>query len=129
MERHFSELVALYAQLMQQQKSVQHTSQLVLEKIQHLGNLLALDVTALRDLEPSVPREIQLPEHVSVQWAADYLGIHRSNFYRNVDGQLLFRVLQIGIRPYYLKSDVIALMAKHENGAHTFSKMVKKKKG
>ncbi|MBE8721571.1 hypothetical protein [Sphingobacterium pedocola] len=130
MEKYFAELISLHTQLIQQRESQDKTLQLFSEKLQQLAAHLGADVDAV--ITPKLDAEVQeaqLPEHVSVQWAADYLDIHRSNFYRNVDGKLLFRVLQIGIRPYYLKSDVVSLMAKHEKGAHTFSKMAKKKKG
>lgn len=65
------------------------------------------------------------PEHVTVEWIADFLQIHRSNFYRNVNHKLIKPVLYVGKRPYYLKRDVEKLLRPHETGAHTFSKMKK----
>lgn len=67
------------------------------------------------------------PEHVTVDWIADFLQIHKSNFYRNVNHKLIKPVLYIGKRPYYLRQDVHKLLRPHEKGAHTFSKLKRAK--
>lgn len=53
-----------------------------------------------------------IPEYVSINWIMDKLDIKRSTFYRSVNQILLFPVLQVGNRSYYLKADVIALFDK-----------------
>ncbi|WP_400261988.1 hypothetical protein ACFX5U_20790 [Sphingobacterium sp. SG20118] len=53
-----------------------------------------------------------IPEYVSIIWIIDKLDIKRSTFYRSVNQILLFPVLRVGKRPYYLKADVIALFDK-----------------
>lgn len=68
-----------------------------------------------------------LPKHMCVQEVIDYLEISRSTFYKEVVGKLLFPVKKIGNRSYYLKADVMMLMARHEKGAWTYSKLAKEK--
>lgn len=53
-----------------------------------------------------------IPEYVSISWIIDKLDIKRSTFYRSVNQILLFPVLQVGNRSYYLKADVLALFDK-----------------
>jgi len=74
----------------------------------------------------SAQKEDNDPEHVTVDWILNFLQIHRSNFYRNVNDKLIKPVLHVGKRPYYLKKEVLQLLKPHETGAHTYAKAKKK---
>lgn len=71
-------------------------------------------------------QEAIVPEHVTTQWVIDYFNISKSTFYEHVHEKLLFPIKKIGNRPYYLKSEVLVILVRHEKGAWTFSKMAKK---
>lgn len=73
------------------------------------------------------PATAEVPEHVTTQWVIRYLDTVKSTFYKHVFKNLLFPVEKIGNRQYYLKSEVVALMVRHEKGAWTFSKLAKGK--
>jgi hypothetical protein len=65
-----------------------------------------------------------VPAHVSIDWILIKLDIKRSTFYRSVNNILLFSVLTIGQRPYFLKSDVIQLFNKTKGkGPHILGKL------
>lgn len=71
-------------------------------------------------------RVLEPPVHVTTQWVIDYLEVGKSTFYKEVHNKLLYPVEKIGNRPYYLKSEVLAILVRHEKGAWTFSKLAKK---
>lgn len=77
--------------------------------------------------EETAPIEAEIPEHVSTKWVISYLEMVKSTFYKEVFKKLLFPVEKIGNRPYYLKSEVTALMRRREKGDWTYSKMAKEK--
>jgi len=75
------------------------------------------------------PLTADIPEHVSVGWIITKLGIGHSTFYRSVHNFLLFPVLKIGNRPYYLKADVLVLFDKVKGkGAYFLGRMASKLK-
>lgn len=114
MKKKLKKLQPLFLKFSQQQEETRRTVSAI--------------VTILNLIETETPcsQAEALPEHFSVQEVADYLGIHTSNFYRNVHEKLLFPALKIGRRTYYLRSDVRDLFTVHETGAHTYSKKKKK---
>ena len=78
----------------------------LLPLMEEFGTLLS---SYLPSLEPPIDH---IPEYVSIIWILDTLDIKRSTFYRSVNKILLFPVLQVGNRSYYLKADVVALFDK-----------------
>lgn len=72
----------------------------------------------------------KLPKYPTTQEVLDALEILSSNFYRNVYEKLLFPVKPIGKQPCYRRAAVIKLKlgVTHEPGAHTYSKLRKKKR-
>lgn len=68
-----------------------------------------------------------VPEHVCIQWICTKLDIKRSTFYASVNGVLLFPILKVGRRSYFLKSDVVALFHKTQGmGPHILGKLASK---
>lgn len=68
----------------------------------------------------------EVPEHVDTKWVMQTLGITSSTFYRSVNKILLFPVITIGSRPYYLKSDVIFLFNRSRGkGPYIFGKFAR----
>lgn len=115
MEKKLKKLQPLFLKFSQQQEEAQQT-------VSAIVSLLHLIETEF----PCLQAEESLPEYFSAQEVANYLGIHTSNFYRNVHEKLLFPALKIGRRTYYLQNDVRNLFTVHETGAHTYSKKKKK---
>ncbi len=75
------------------------------------------------------PLLTDIPEHVSVGWIVTKLGIAHSSFYRSVHNILLFPILRIGNRPYYLKADVLVLFDKvRGKGSYFLGRMASKLK-
>lgn len=75
------------------------------------------------------PLSTDIPEHVSVGWIITKLGIGHSSFYRSVHNILLFPILKIGNRPYYLKADVLVLFDKVKGkGTYFLGRMASKLK-
>ncbi|SEN28527.1 hypothetical protein SAMN05216436_11423 [bacterium A37T11] len=70
-----------------------------------------------------------LPELMTVQEVANYLGRERSSLYRNVIPTLLKPCKKIGNTSYFKKTDVIKLMDEYPDqgkGTHRFGKAKKK---
>ena len=75
----------------------------------------------LKEVQPQLE---DVPEHVCIQWICTKLDIKRSTFYRSVNKILLFPVTIVGKRPYFLKSDVVALFNKTKGtGPYIYGKL------
>lgn len=114
MEKNLQKLHPLFQKFSEQQKEIQQTTDIIIDVLSNISS------------DPKECKLKDLPQHFTTQEVIDYLDIHSSNFYRNVHEILLFPVLEIGARKYYLQSDVKKLFISHETGAHTYSKMRKK---
>lgn len=77
---------------------------------------------------PEMSLEVtDIPDHVPISWIINKLEIRRSTFYKSVNNILLFPVLKVGRRPYYLKADVIDLFDKTRGmGPHILGKLAGK---
>ncbi|SEM77252.1 hypothetical protein SAMN05216436_107138 [bacterium A37T11] len=69
------------------------------------------------------PATEKIPQHVSITWICDYLGIHRATFYRHLYKKLLTPLFNVGRRGYYNMEDVQHMKQPHQKGAHTYSKV------
>lgn len=78
----------------------------LLPLMEEFGNLLSSYLTS-----PELALD-DIPEYIFIIWILDMLDIKRSTFYRSVNQILLFPVLRVGKRSYYLKADVITLFDK-----------------
>ncbi|MBK1440959.1 hypothetical protein JHJ32_13245 [Parapedobacter sp. ISTM3] len=96
---------------------------LLLEETRKIRDLLAEHLPKHGQVNPAPRPANELPEHVDITWLTDYFGISKGTFYNEVDGKLLEAVLNIGRRPYYLKSDVIELMTERKKKHLGFKKL------
>lgn len=100
----------------------------LLKEVQQIRQLVAKRFTE-DPLKPSKNEpNTEVPEHVDITWIVDYFQISKGTFYNEVDGQLLDPILYIGRRPYYLKSDVLALMQERKKGHLRFKKLNDRRK-
>ena len=99
------------------------TLTLLLEETRKIHDLLAERIPdpSQADSVPQLTDEV--PEHVDITWLTDYFQISKGTFYNEVDGKLLEAILNIGRRPYYLKSDVIELMTERKRKHLGFKKL------
>lgn len=68
-----------------------------------------------------------VPPYVDIECICKMLDISRSTFYESVNGKLLFPVVKVGRRPYFLKSEVAALFERTKGmGPHILGKLASK---
>ncbi|MEN5233614.1 hypothetical protein [Sphingobacterium faecium] len=94
---------------------------------QLLESMYAFVQLALPHLKDWQSYDVDVPDYVNIEWICTQLDIRRSTFYKSVNRILLFPVLKVGRRPYFLKSDVIALFNKTRGmGPHVLGKLAGK---
>lgn len=96
---------------------------LLLEEIRKIYDLLAKRLPEHPKTPPEPQPTNEPPEHVDITWLTEYFEISKGTFYNEVDGKLLEAALNIGRRPYYLKSDVIKLMTERKKKHLGFKKL------
>ena len=99
------------------------TLTLLLEETKKIHDLLAERIPKHDKTNPVPSPTNEAPEHVDITWLTEYFGISKGTFYNEVDGKLLEAILNIGRRPYYLKSDVIELMTERKKKHLGFRKL------
>jgi len=99
------------------------TLKLLLEEARKIHDLLAERMPEPGRIDDVPQPTDEVPEHVDITWLTEYFQISKGTFYNEVDGKLLEAILNIGRRPYYLKSDVIKLMTERKKKHLGFKKL------
>ncbi|QQD15434.1 helix-turn-helix transcriptional regulator [Sphingobacterium sp. UDSM-2020] len=94
---------------------------------QVLSNIYEFVCLASPHLKEQQVQQENIPPYVDIEWICSVLDISRSTFYESVNRILLFPVVKVGRRPYFLKSEVAALFERTKGmGPHILGKLASK---